>query len=137
MELVQKRLHEKYDTTPTHSIDDIILLATNFPENIKLFICEKESTIHAGVIIFETETTAHCQYIATSDFGRTNGALDFLIDHLLINIYSNKCYFDFGTSYDDNEIMINLGLHQNKESYGARTFTYDTYLVNLETSENH
>lgn len=131
MNLVGDRLREKYDAKSTHTENEISYLASIFPDNIKLYLCKKNDEIHSGIIIFETETTAHCQYISTSSFGRDIGALDLLTDYLITNIYSSKLYFNFGTSAEFNEIGINLGLHKNKESYGARTIICDTYEIGL------
>lgn len=131
MTLVQDRLKEKYDATSTHTESEIVHLASLFPESIKLFLCKIQDDIHAGVIMFETPTVAHCQYISTSSFGRDIGALDLLTDFLMANVDSSTCYFDFGTSADFSEIGINLGLHKNKESYGARTVICDIYEIAL------
>lgn len=132
MFLVQERLKEKYDTISTHTTEEIIHLHSLFPENIKLYICRDSIAMHAGVIIFETETTAHCQYIGTSHYGRDVGALDLLTDFLIKEEFSAKSYFDFGTSADFSEFGINIGLHKNKESYGARSVICDIYEIALE-----
>ncbi|HEY1039360.1 MAG TPA: GNAT family N-acetyltransferase [Bacteroidia bacterium] len=131
MRLVQERLKEKYDTNATHSLEEIIYLSSRFPGNIKLFTCRDQNALHAGLITYETETAVHCQYIGTSAFGREIGALDLLTDYLINKEYCNKQYFDFGTSADFSELGINIGLHKNKESYGARTVMCDIYEIKV------
>lgn len=131
MSLVQERLREKYDTTSTHTAEEIIYLNSLFPENIKLFTCKESNLVHAGIIVFETERVVHCQYIGTSNFGREVGALDLLTDFLINKEFSTKSYFDFGTSADFSEFGINIGLHKNKESYGARSVICDIYEMEL------
>lgn len=131
MKLVENRLKEKYDSISTHKEHEIMKLVSLFPENIKLHVCKKDNEIHAGIIIFESETTAHCQYISTSSFGRDVGALDLLTDFLITKTYASKLFFDFGTSADLNDFGINIGLHKNKESYGARTIICDIYEIIL------
>jgi hypothetical protein len=59
--------------------------------------------------------------------------LDVIMDVLLNEVYREKAYFDFGISTVDNGRSLNLGLIQNKESYGARSTVYDFYELNLET----
>jgi hypothetical protein len=40
---------------------------------------------------------------------------------------SSKKYFDFGISSEKNGRYLNIGLIQNKESFGARAIAYDFY----------
>lgn len=113
-------LKEKYDSTPTHSLDELLLLRTRFPSNIKLFSAYKDSVMLAGVTIYESKEVAHVQYIASTEDGRKNGALDALFEHLILDVYSKKRYFDFGTSNDKECNRLNETLIQQKEEFGAR-----------------
>lgn len=131
MELEKKILEEKYQSKPTHTTDEILILAKNFPNQIKLFTCCIGAIIHAGIIVFETTNTVHCQYIATSEDGRKNGALDLLVTTLIQQYTGHKHYFEFGISTEDNGFFLNNGLHFNKESYGARSVVYDGYKLIL------
>ena len=42
-----------------------------------------------------------------------------------------KPYFDFGISTEDGGQDLNVGLIDNKESYGARAVAYDQYEVDV------
>ena len=59
--------------------------------------------------------------------GRNVGALDFIIDKLINEVYSNKKYFDFGISNEDGGRFLNTGLIAQKEGFGARAVVHDFY----------
>jgi len=127
MELERVRLWDRYHVVPTHSAAEMRLLADRFPANIKLFGAYKEQELLGGVLIYESARVAHAQYIAATDQGRDCAALDALVDQLLNSVYAEKAFFDFGISTEDGGRHLNLGLIDNKESFGARAITYDFY----------
>lgn len=122
-------LHKKYRVKPVHSLDEIKLLASKFPENIKQFNVYKNDEIVAGTTLFITKTTVHPQYISANSEKNTLESLDFLYDHI-INAYKNeKGYFDFNTSSENNGMLINKGVVFWKESFGARSQIVNNYEV--------
>ena len=132
MQLEKQLLKEKYGTTPVHTTEEIVRLTELFPENIKLYTAQKGEELGAGIVIYETATVAHCQYIGTSEIGRENGGLDALLHYLLTQVYSQKKYFDLGASMDEEQASgLNTTLIANKESYGARAVVHDFYLIEL------
>jgi hypothetical protein len=101
--LLTAHILQRYKTTPVHNLEEITLLRSRFPGNIKLFVCSKVSgDIAAGVVVYESDRVAHVQYVASSDEGRATGALDLLFWHLIHDVYSDKPFFDFSTS-DENK----------------------------------
>ena len=80
-----------------------------------------------GVLVYETPCVAHAQYIATTDPGKELAAHDCVMDELLTEVYAGKAYFDFGISTEDRGRTLNVGLIENKESFGARAVAYDHY----------
>lgn len=130
MALEAAHLGAKFGVTPVHSGDEMTLLASHFPENIKLFVVQRE-TILAGIIVYESQQVAHAQYIASTDDGRDASAVDGIVDHLLNVVFRGKRYFDFGISTEQAGRQLNAGLAGNKETYGARTTVYDTYELSL------
>lgn len=132
MQLKVQLLKDKYNASPVHTAEEVTQLAKLFPDNIKLYTAEKEGKLGAGVIIYETASVAHCQYIATSEIGRENGALDALLHYLLTQVYCGKRYFDLGASMDAQQPNgLNSNLLANKESYGARATVHDFYELTL------
>lgn len=132
-EVLEPNLKQVHDQKPVHSLEEITLLQSRFPNNIKQFNIYKEDKIVAGATIFETSTVAHAQYISANEEGRKTGGLDFLFHHLLQH-FSNKNYFDFGISNEAQGMKVNKGLLTWKESFGGRSIVHDFYEIK---TENH
>lgn len=60
-------LLERHTVKPVHTLDEITLLHSLFPNNIKLFVSYKNESMLAGIIIYEYKNVAHVQYIAAND----------------------------------------------------------------------
>jgi hypothetical protein len=131
MTIVKKILNRKYDADPVHSAGEMEMLSGQFPENIRLFAAYGGSEMLAGVIIYESSNVAHVQYIAASDAGKDSGALDAVFDCLINKHYTEKKYFDFGISNEDEGRYLNIGLITQKEEFGARAIVYDTYEIGV------
>ncbi|MEJ8757647.1 GNAT family N-acetyltransferase [Pontibacter sp. H259] len=131
LSISQQILTAKYNTFPAHTAVELQLIASRFPDNIKLYTITQGSILLAGILIFETSTVSHCQYIASTPQGQNIGALDLLTDYLLTKVYAHKLYFSFGVSTEQQGLYLNKDLMLNKESYGARTITHDFYSINL------
>jgi hypothetical protein len=127
MDIEEKRLAEKYGVKPAHTKEEIKLLASRFPDQIKLFTLENNKEILGGVIIFESKNVAHGQYQAANDEGLKSGGTDLIFDFLINNYYKDKKYFDFGISTENNGLYLNEGLIHYKEQFGARSVVHDFY----------
>lgn len=127
-EVLEPNLKQIHNQKPVHSLEEITLLQSRFPKNIKQFNVFKNDQIVAGATIFETATVAHAQYISANEMGRQTGGLDFLFNNLLQH-YSNKKYFDFGISNEAQGMKVNKGLLNWKESFGGRTIAHDFYKI--------
>ena len=130
--LLEDVLKTHHNARPTHTLQEMQLLMSQFPKNIRLYIVRHEKQIVAGVVVFECRTVAHVQYIAAGEEGRTYGALDLLFRHLINERYKQFEYVDFGTSNEDGGRYLNEGLIHQKEGFGGRAVCYDTYEVKLE-----
>ena len=124
-------LKDKHNTTAVHTSSELSLLSKRFPNNISLYGAFLNNEFLAGSVIYETNTVAHTQYIATTEKGRDLFAFDILGCELINSIYKEKIYFDFGISTEDSGKKFNEGLCQQKESFGGRGIVYDTYLVRI------
>jgi hypothetical protein len=125
------RLKEKYETSPVHSVDELELLSKRFPQNIIQYSVYENEKFLAGVIIYLSENVAHSQYIVSTLEGQQIGALDYLFDFLINEEFSNYKYFDFGISTEKDGKHLNEGLIHQKEGFGARGVTYDTYEITV------
>jgi hypothetical protein len=123
-------LSDKYNTSPVHSLEEIMLLASCFPENIRQVNVYKGNQIVAGTTVFLTKTTVHPQYVSGNTDKNAYGSLDLLYHFVINEFKEGRRYFDFNTSSEENGMVLNQGLIFWKEGSGARTFTFDNYIVN-------
>ena len=128
--ILEDNLKARHDVRPVHSLEEIQLLHERFPKNIHLHrMTDAEGTTHGGCVVFETQTTAHIQYIASTPYGREYGALDGLFNTLIQEVYAHKQWLDFGVSVEQGGAVLNEGLVMQKEGFGARAFNYETWEI--------
>jgi len=131
MSLMEGLVQSKYKAKPTHTGDELNLLASRFPDNIKLFAVFESEEMLAGVVTYENNNVTHTQYIGSTEQGRREGAAELICNYLINEYSSNKKYFDFGISTEQNGRYLNASLAYYKESFGARAVMYDFYEVDL------
>lgn len=122
-------LQKKHGVAPVHSLEEIQLLATKFPDHIKQVNVYKDNVIVAGTTLFLTKTTIHPQYVSGNSDKNAFGSLDLAYDYIINHFDSSKRYFDFNISSEENGTALNSGLIFWKESCGARTYVADNYLI--------
>lgn len=126
--ILTQMLMAVHGATPVHSVSELKLLCERFPEQIHLYAALREETMLAGAIIYESNANvAHAQYSANSLEGRKIRALDVIFDQLANEVYKDRRFFDFGTSVEEEGMKLNDSLAEYKESFGARSTTYDHY----------
>ncbi|MBQ6651844.1 MAG: GNAT family N-acetyltransferase [Prevotella sp.] len=128
--ILNDNLQQKYHSKPVHSAEEMRLLMSRFPNQIKLYLVEKDGEPLGGTIVYETSQVVHTQYISATKEGKAAGAIDLLFDHLLHREYADVPYFDFGTSLTSDG-QLNPRLLFQKEGFGGRAVCYDTYAWNL------
>lgn len=129
--VLSANLSTVHNLVPPHSLEELKLLQSRFPENILLFVAKKDDKVLAGVLIFVTRFVIHAQYIASIDEGRKIGALDLLFDHIIMRFEEYASYFSFGVSTEDSGKFINEGLVFQKEGFGARAYVHDFYRLEI------
>lgn len=120
-------LMTKHKKNPVHTVDELRLLQSRFPDRIRLHVVRDGGQIVAGIMVYDMGHVVHAQYIASSETGKKTGALDLLIHHLITEVYADRTYFDFGVSTENGGSYLNEGLIFQKEGFGARSVVYDTY----------
>ena len=131
-QILQQVLHDKYQALPVHSLEEMQLLQSRFPEQIHLYAAySSDGQMLAGTIVYEFPHLVHAQYIASSPEGKAQGAVDALYAWLISERYADKRYLDFGTSVEQGGHVLNEGLLRQKEAFGARAVVYDSYSINL------
>ena len=130
--ILDHNLRERHNVIPVHSIPELELLMSRFPDLIHLYVVKNpQGKTIAGTIVFDMGHIVHTQYIAANAEGKATGAFDHLVNHLLSTVYANRTYFDFGVSTEKGGKWLNEGLTFQKESFGARGVCYDTWSLNL------
>lgn len=131
-DLLSSLLDSRYDTRPVHSLDEIRLLHSRFPENIRLYSASLDGELLAGVVMYISFPVAHCQYIGASPQGKDSKALTLLFEYL-IKEYGQQGfrYFDFGISNEDHGRYLNEGLVRQKSRLGGRGIVYNTFEISL------
>lgn len=129
--IINSIVRGKYDCTLTHSFDEIAFLKSKFPDNIKLHAAFLDNEMIAGVLIYETKTVAHAQYIGANLVGKETGALDLLFSKLIQFEYRHKKYFDFGISTEQDGYRLNEKLIFQKEGFGGRSTINEFYALLL------
>lgn len=127
MPILTDCLGSRHNAAPVHSADELNLLKHRFPDNIRMFMCATGTEAEAEVCVYDTGEVAHCQYIATTEAGRQNGTLTYLMHHLITDVFATRRYFDFGTSNENGGLILNSGLLHQKNGLGGRGVAYETY----------
>lgn len=126
--ILEDNLRDSHNAKPTHTLEEMKLLYSRFPEKIRLFCSETpDNEMVAGMVIFDMGKVIHVQYSSANVYGKQNGGLDILYDYVINTIFVNEQVFDFGTSTEDEGRFLNDGLILQKESFGGRAIAYDTY----------
>lgn len=124
--LTENLLHA-HNATPTHNYEEISLLRSAFPDNIKLYVAKHDERVLAGVLLFITPRVTHAQYISANSQGKQLHAIDAIFKTILANDHANDAFFDFGISTENHGQWLNEGLIAQKEGFGARAVCYDWY----------
>ena len=131
-QLLSSLLDTRYGTRPVHTLDEMLLLHSRFPENIRLYTATLDNELLAGVVMYLSQPVAHCQYIGASPRGKDTKALTLLFDHLIgEHTKMGFRYFDFGISNEDHGRYLNEGLVRQKSRLGGRGIVYNTFEVLL------
>lgn len=143
-DILTQVLADQHSKKPVHSLDEMLLLKSRFPQQIQLWgVMDHDKNLVAGTILFFTQTVIHAQYIASSPEGKGCGALDLLFHKIIEDFRDDSpCkttaspaaylrYLDFGISTEQGGDYLNDGLIFQKEGFGARSVVYDAYTIDF------
>lgn len=125
--ILDYNLTQNHGTKPVHTVDEILKLRNLFPDNIKLFCAVADGEIIAGTLLFLMDNLIHVQYISASEKGKLSGAIDYLFDEIINNIFSSVEIIDFGHSNEDSGNYLNDRLIFQKEGFGGRGVVYEIF----------
>lgn len=130
-DILSLNLHTKYGVRPVHTLQEIELLHSRFPQNIQLYQAVKDGEVLGGVVLYVSHQVVHAQYSSATSDGKKLGVIDFLYNRIF-NDYGNYPYFDFGRSTEHPDGSgLNEKLVFQKEGFGGRGLCYDIYEYDL------
>ena len=125
--VLSDNLQQKYGARPVHSLEEMLLLQSRFPQHIRLYTASAEGIVIGGTVLYLCGQTAHAQYISASPEGKRRHSIDAIFDHVLNHELNGFRFFDFGKSSNGDGEDLNASLVSQKEGYGARAICYDWY----------
>lgn len=122
-------LSEKHQASPVHSITEIEMLHTRFPQEISQYNVYQGDKIVAGITLFDFGNVIKSQYGAATAEGEKLRALDFVFITLIDKFREKKAFFDMGTVTSNDGKTYNNGMLKQKEELGCRAYSQDFYEV--------
>ena len=125
--ILEENLKQRFDTSPVHTLQEMELLKSRFPDKIIQYNAYQGNEIVGGITFYVMNNVLHGQYSATNETGKRTGAMEAIYEQVMFHDFKDIRYLDFGTSNEDGGRILNEGLIDHKEGYGGRTVMYDTY----------
>ena len=125
--VLEDNLWECHGVKPVHTIDEMRLLKSRFPDNIKLYNAYLGEELAGGILLYINNNVVHAQYSSASPEGKRLGVLDAIYDKIINNDFKDYKYFDWGRSTEGDGHILNKNLVMQKEGFGGRAVIYDTY----------
>lgn len=125
--LLTDNLMQRFQSRPVHTLDEIQLLQSRFPDNIIQYNAYVGSELVGGITFYVMGHVLHGQYSGTNDLGKKCGAMEAIYDQVMYHDFTHMRYLSFGTSNEEGGLILNEGLIAHKEGYGGHTVCFDTY----------
>lgn len=125
--VLENNLAKRFNAKPVHSLAEMQLLKSRFPNEIIQYNAYIGDEIIGGITFYVTQQVLHGQYSGTTDRGKQAGAMEAIYEQVMYHDYPDIPYLDFGSSTEEQGSVINAGLIAHKEGYGGRGVCYDTY----------
>lgn len=130
--VISNNLARRHNAQPVHSLEELLLLHRLFPDQIQSRCALIDGVVEAGVVFFNAARVWHAQYIAASEVAYDVSALDAVFDGAIQEArQSGARYFDFGTSNENNGLVLNDGLYRYKSEFGGGGLVHEMYELDL------
>lgn len=132
-QMLSRVLDERHNAVPTHTVDEMRLLHSRFPDRIRLLsaVMPDGDTV-AGAVVYIDRNVIHTQYMATTQRGREVKALVPLICTIpQFGWADGRAYLDFGSSCEQGGQILNRGLLLQKSGLGGRSVACCQYTLTL------
>lgn len=136
--LLSDTLQRRHGTAPVHTLDEIRRLAASCPQLEVLGGWGPPNgmgnrSLHTGAVLFHYEGVTHAQYLASSPEGFDSRAQHAVLDMAIHAARQRgQRWFSFGSSTTTHGTVLNEGLVQHKEMFGARTTILQTLEMDLK-----
>ncbi len=132
--ILEKNLRLRHDVTPTHTLQELELLKSMFPQRIKLFAAYHDDIMVAGVVMFICNPQVVLAFYIShnEDYQQFRGVNLLFHDIIQWGIAEKYNFLDYGI-FTVNEDP-NWGLARFKESFGAQGVFRDSLRLMLGNS---
>lgn len=130
-QILEQNLWDCHGVKPVHTVEEMRLLKSRFPENIRLYNAYKDGKAVGGIVLYIYNKVVHAQYSSANPEGKRLGALDAIYDKILNDDFKEYKYFDWGRSTEGDGHLLNENLVMQKEGFGGRAVIYDIYEYTL------
>jgi hypothetical protein len=119
-EVLIPQLAARYHSKPVHSLTEIELLASRFPENIIQYNVYREEELLAGITFFIKGKIVKSQYTASSPDGLKTDAVAYIYLEAMEEFKEKGCYLmDYGP-VNEKDGSVNKGLQRFKKQLGCQ-----------------
>lgn len=125
--VLEDNLMTRFGVHPVHTLKEIELLHSRFPDNIVQYNATINGEVVAGMTFYLSPQVIHGQYCSSNDIGKETGAVNAIYDKVMYSDFPDYQYLDFGRSTEGDGSVLNEGLIAQKEGFGGRGICYDTY----------
>jgi len=127
-QILKKNLKMRHNVQPTHTLDELLLLKSIYPDRIRLFSAEAEGKMVAGVVMFDCNAQVTLAFYIShnEDYQQFRGVNYLFFEIIKWAIQNGFGYLDFGIFTVNMD--PNWGLGKFKESFGAQGVFRDTFL---------
>lgn len=125
-------LDERHGVAPVHSLEEMQLLVSRFPDRIRLLTASLNGEMMAGTVVYINPGVVHTQYMATTAEARRLKLLPLLVNSIPTLLGIESGWVDFGSSCEEGGKILNTGLDALKEGLGGRPVIYPAYTLKLK-----
>ena len=128
---VMEKTFAKFETSPTHTLNDWQCLHQTFPSNIKMEIAyfDDKPIAAIGKLILNKSTDFAFYILQDPEFKDLQGLTFLFRESIKLSMQRKAIYYDLGTS------SVNMYPRENiirfKESLGGKTFLRNTYMKSI------
>ena len=125
--ILERNLGMRHNVTPTHTLDELLILKNIFPEHIKLFAAYYKNTMIGGIVTFECNSLVNLAFYISGNMDfQYMRPVDLLMGEVIrFSINKRYKYLDFGLFTVNME--PNYGLGKFKEKFGAAGIFRDSF----------